>query len=61
MLRVALLTMCVTSLLAGCVTTSSCDWAEPIRPSTDDVLSLDTAQQILTHNLTGERLCGWRP
>lgn len=41
--------------------TDSCDWAEPIRPSVEDVLSDETARQILTHNVTGERLCGWRP
>ena len=63
MWKVASLLTCATILLAGCgtVMTDSCDWAEPIRPSVDDVLSDGTAQQILTHNLTGERLGGWRP
>lgn len=52
--------------LAGCGTNTfvlpdTCDWAEPIWPSQADVFSDDTARQILTHNETGARLCGWRP
>lgn len=63
MSRAVLLKMFVMTSLAGCgtVMTDSCDWAEPIRPSVEDVLSDETARQILTHNVTGERLCGWRP
>ena len=37
------------------------DWAEPIRPSRDDVLTDGTLEQIVAHNEIGERLCGWRP
>lgn len=48
-------------LLVGCVTLDSCDWAVPIRPSAQDVLTQDTVEQILLHNTLGERLCGWRP
>lgn len=48
-------------LPAGCVTLDSCDWAVPIRPSTQDVLTQGTVEQILLHNTLGERLCGWRP
>lgn len=33
----------------------------PILVSKDDVLTDGTAKQILTHNLTGEVLCGWKP
>lgn len=55
------------ALTAGCVTTaprpirSDCDWAEPIRPSREDVLTDGTLAQIVAHNEVGERICGWRP
>ncbi|NHM19627.1 hypothetical protein [Tritonibacter mobilis] len=39
----------------------ACDWAAPIRPSREDVLSDGTLAQIVTHNEIGARLCGWRP
>jgi len=39
----------------------SCDWAEPIRFSRQDVLTDGTLEQIVAHNEIGERLCGWRP
>jgi hypothetical protein len=56
----------IAVLTAGCATglrqlPSDCDWADPIRPSRADVLSPDTARQILAHNETGARICGWRP
>jgi hypothetical protein len=38
-----------------------CDWAEPIRPSRQDVLSDGTLAQIVAHNEAGSRLCGWKP
>lgn len=54
--------LCGAIFLAGCETSvRSCDWAEPIRPSRQDVLTLGTERQILTHNETGARLCGWKP
>lgn len=53
---------CVVLLVAGCETRSnSCDWAAPLRPSTQDVLTQGTVEQIVLHNTLGERLCGWRP
>jgi len=52
-------------LLAGCGidlrAPADCDWAAPILPSRADQLTDGTAFQILTHNETGARLCGWRP
>lgn len=56
----------IVALTAGCATVprhlrSDCDWAEPIRPSRDDVLSDGTLAQIVAHNEIGERLCHWRP
>lgn len=56
----------IGALTAGCATVprhlrSDCDWAEPIRPSRNDVLSDGTLAQIVAHNEIGERLCNWRP
>jgi hypothetical protein len=36
-----------------------CATAKPIYIGKNDVISDDTAQQILAHNLTGRKLCGW--
>lgn len=38
-----------------------CDIAQPIRPTAQDVdtMSDQLADQILTHDRTGEALCGW--
>ncbi|SIO36179.1 hypothetical protein SAMN05444722_1671 [Rhodovulum sp. ES.010] len=58
--RPAILIVCATTWLAGCEI-RSCDWANPIRPSSADQLTEGTRRQILTHNETGARLCGWRP
>jgi len=33
--------------------------AQPIYISKDDVFSDATAREILKHNLTGRKLCGW--
>jgi hypothetical protein len=41
------------------VTTDGCEWAKPIYISHDDVLTDGTAKQILTHDETGKRICGW--
>ncbi|KAA8713030.1 hypothetical protein F4V73_18115 [Morganella psychrotolerans] len=49
----------------GCVNSSPatdplfCETASPIYISADDSFTDLTARQILTHNLTGHRLCGW--
>lgn len=49
--------------LAGCGIKigTECDWAAPIRPSRSDQLTPDTQRQILAHNETGAKLCGWQP
>ena len=49
--------------LAGCGIKIGvdCDWAAPIRPSRADHLTSDTRRQILAHNETGAKLCGWQP
>lgn len=38
---------------------TECAWAQPILVSRDDVMTEETARQILTHNETGARVCGW--
>ena len=53
-------------LSAGCTIElqglrDDCDWAEPIRPSHEDVLTDPTLAQILAHNELGADLCGWVP
>ena len=53
-------------LTAGCAIDprsvyDDCDWAEPIRPTRQDVLSDVTLAQIVAHNEVGARLCGWQP
>ena len=56
--------LCVFSMQSACtglVPPLECEWAEPIRPQLEDHLSDSTARQILTHNETGARICGWRP
>ena len=64
-LRLCLMLSVIAVFLAGCATdrgaTFECDWAAPIRPSRTDQLSDRTARQILIHNETGARLCGWQP
>lgn len=61
-LMVALLMSCAVS---GCVkridpAPSFCAVARAIYIGDDDVLSDQTARQILTHDEIGERLCGWK-
>lgn len=53
----------LAGLLAACQTAagSFCDVSSPIRPSASDSLTDGTARQVLTHNLTGARLCHWKP
>ena len=53
--------MLISVSIAGCATSvGTCDWGKPIRPSRSDVLTRQTANQILAHNETGARLCGWK-
>lgn len=40
---------------------TACDWTKPIFVSKTDVLSDETARQILAHNMAGEKNCGWKP
>lgn len=62
-LRSKTMLLCAMLLMSGCatITKNSCDWAAPIRPSVSDHLTDGTARQILEHNLTGQKLCGWKP
>lgn len=53
--------------LAGCATTghippasNGCEWAKPILVSPKDVLTDETAKQILAYDETGAKLCGWK-
>lgn len=51
--------------VSGCVkkidpAPSFCVVARAIYVGDDDVLSDQTARQILTHDEIGERLCGWK-
>lgn len=42
------------------VVDTACDWTKPILVSKTDILSDDTARQILAHNLAGVKNCGWK-
>ena len=53
-------------LTAGCAIEqrglrADCDWAAPIRPAREDVLTDPTLAQILAHNELGADICGWAP
>jgi hypothetical protein len=62
--RIVMMLLIVVST-AGCVTErlarNDCDWAQPISPSRQDVLTRQTKEQIAAHNEVGARICGWRP
>ena len=45
----------------GRVTDPACATWRPIYVSRGDVLSPETARQILAHNETGASICGWAP
>lgn len=56
----------LTSFAAtGCATQATtmapdfCATAKPIYIGKLDVISDETAKEILAHNLTGRKLCGW--
>lgn len=51
-----LLSACATP---GPVPSDGCAWTRPILVGRDDVLTEDTAGQILAHNESGARICGW--
>jgi len=40
---------------------TGCDWTKPIYVSKGDVLTNETADEILAHNKMGAVKCGWRP
>jgi hypothetical protein len=49
-------------LLSGCAPGSGTDACGPWKPiyvSRHDVLTDGTARQVLAHNETGRRICGW--
>jgi len=52
-----MLSACTQTMPSG----SDCDWAQPIRPSRQDILSEGTMAQIVAHNAVGEQVCGWQP
>ena len=56
-----LMLLCVLILASGCVQSDPCAWARPIYPTADDVqnVSPSLARQLLNHNETGARVCGW--
>jgi hypothetical protein len=51
-----LLTSCAA---IGRANNSYCQIAKPIYISQDDVLSDATAREVLEHNRTGKKICGW--
>jgi len=64
--QVKALTLALLVVLAGCQMAtkgSFCAIETPIRLSAPAVAALSDAEvkTILTHNRTGQKLCGWRP
>lgn len=43
------------------VTDTACDWTKPIYVDASDVLTDETARNILAHNRAGAKNCGWKP
>ena len=55
-------------LLTGCgitgparIVDTGCSWTRPIYVSKADILTDQTAVQILAHNETGAKRCRWKP
>lgn len=40
---------------------TGCEWTKPIYVSKSDVLTDETAKEILAHNKAGAARCGWKP
>jgi len=56
--------LALATLLSGCAGSGAADYCAPWRPirvAAEDVLGEATARDVLAHNLTGRRLCGWEP
>nr|DAK67449.1 MAG TPA: Protein of unknown function (DUF3053) [Caudoviricetes sp.] len=59
------MTLAVSLSVTGCVNDGTkqkvafCDVATPILIEKSDILSPETAKEILSHNLTGRELCKW--
>lgn len=47
------------SACGGIGSATDCDAWRPIRVSREDILTRDTARDVLAHNLTGQRLGCW--
>lgn len=58
---VVVLGLCACSTLPTRTATDYCTPWRPIYPSEQDVLTDGTARQIRDHDLTGAKLCGWKP
>jgi hypothetical protein len=62
--RLTVMLLLIVVLTAGCATDlrlkNDCDWAQPIRPSRQDVLTRQTKEQIAAHNDAGARICKWK-
>lgn len=62
------LALTLVSAASGCADgpvtrTGACDVFRPIHPTAPDtdLISDQLVSQLLVHNQTGSRLCGWRP
>lgn len=51
---------CETMMKNNPAAADFCATAKPIFVSRSDEISDATAREILTHNLTGQKLCGWK-
>ncbi len=52
--------LAMLSALSGCgraIVVADCSWYQSIRTSVDDVLTRETADQIIIHNMTVAALC----
>jgi len=63
--RCLLAGLLISCAATGCATTTApvqpdfCATAKAIYVGKDDVITDATAREILEHNLTGQKLCGW--
>ena len=57
---IILANLLMLSVLSGCsaaTVVADCSWFQMIRTSVDDVLTRETADQIIIHNMTVASLC----